>query len=139
MRKLWVIGSCLLAGTVFAGLVPQYPFPESKNVTYSQNESPITDWIFEHWAAAGFAVPEDGEKFVWSKYVVAVNDFSEIQANDGIMYLGKDDVTSALAIVLDVGLKDDAVAVMEPVRDGLVIMHGVDRSRIESAFRPVRK
>jgi hypothetical protein len=28
---------------------------------------------------------------------------------------------------------------LEPVRDGLVIMHGVDRSRIESAFRPVRK
>jgi len=35
--------------------------------------------------------------------------------------------------------KDDVVAVMEPIPGDLVMMHGVDRSRIESAFRPVRK
>jgi hypothetical protein len=33
----------------------------------------------------------------------------------------------------------DVVAVMEPIPGGLVMTHGVDRSRIESAFRPVRK
>lgn len=106
----------------FADVVPQYPFPESKSTTYSQRESPITDWMFEHWAAAGYAVPEDGEHSVWRTDVVAVTDVSKIQANDGIMYL-----------------KDNAVAVMEPIPGGLVMMHGVDRSRIESAFRPVRK
>jgi hypothetical protein len=139
MKKLWVIGGCLVAMSAFADVVPQYPFPESKSTTYSQDESPITDWIFEHWAAAGYAVPEDGEHFVWSKYVVAVTDFSQIQADDGIMYLSKDGVTSTLALVLEVGLKDGAVAVMEPIPGGLVMMHGVDRSRIQSAFRPVRK
>jgi hypothetical protein len=120
-------------------VVPQYPFPESKSTTYSQNESPITDWMFEHWAAAGYAVPEDREHFVWCKYVVAVTDVSKIQANDGIMYLNKDGITSRLALVVEVGLKDDAVAVMEPIPGGLVMLHVVDRSRIESAFRPVHK
>jgi hypothetical protein len=61
MKKLWVIGSCLIALTAFADVVPQYAFPESKSTTYSQRESPITDWMFEHWAGAGYAVPEDGE------------------------------------------------------------------------------
>ena len=139
MKKRSAIGSCLIALIAFADVVPQYPFPESKSTTYSQDESPITDWIFEHWAAAGYAVPEDGEHFVWRKYVVAVSDLSTIQAGDGIMYLNKDGVTSTLALVVQVGLKDDAVAVMEPIPGGLVLMHGVERSRIESAFRPVRK
>jgi hypothetical protein len=139
MKKLWVVGSCLIALTAFADGVPHYPFPESKSITYSEDESPITDWIFEHWAAAGYAVPENGEHFVWRKYVVAVSDLSKIQADDGIMYLNKDGVTSTLALVVEVGLKGDAVAVMEPISGGLVMMHGVDRSRIESVFRPVRK
>jgi hypothetical protein len=56
----------------FADVVPQYPFPESKSTTYSQHESPITDWMLEHWAAAGYAVPEDGEHSVWRTDVVAV-------------------------------------------------------------------
>ena len=139
MKNIWVIGSCLIALTTFADVVPKYPFPESESATYSQDESPITDWIFEHWAAGGYAVPEDGEHFVWRKYVIAVSDFSKIQAGDGIMYLNNDGITSKLALVVEVGLRDDAVAVMEPVPGGLVIMHGVDRSRIQSAFRPVRR
>jgi len=139
MKSIWVIGSCLAALTAFGDVVPKYPFPESESATYTQDESPITDWIFEHWAAGGYAVPGDGEHFVWRKYVMAVSDFSKIQAGDGIMYLNNDGITSTLALVVEVGLKDDAVAVMEPVPGGLVIMHGVDRSRIQSAFRPVRK
>jgi hypothetical protein len=139
MKMLWVIGSCLIALSAFADVVPKYVFPESKSTTYSQDESPITDWFFQHWTAAGYAVPEDGEHFVWCKYVVAVSDLSKIQADDGVMYLNKDGITSALALVVKVGLRDDAVAVIEPIPGGLVMMHSVDRSRIESAFRPVRK
>ncbi|HYY27470.1 MAG TPA: hypothetical protein VE860_05990 [Chthoniobacterales bacterium] len=139
MKHIWVIGSCLIALTAFGDVVPKYPFPESESATYTQDQSPITDWIFEHWAAVGYAVPADGEHFVWRKYVVAVNDLSKLQAGDGIMYLNNDGITSTLALVVEVGLKEDAVAVMEPVPGGLVIMHGLDRSRIESAFRPVRK
>jgi hypothetical protein len=139
MKKLWVIGSCLIALAAVAGVVPQYPFPESESTTYNQNESPITDWIFEHWAAVGYAVPQDGEHFVWRKYVMDVIDLSTIQAGDGIMYLKNDGVTSALALVVEVGSKEDSVAVMEPLPGGLVMIHGVDRSRIQSVFRPVRK
>lgn len=139
MKKLWVIGSWLIALSSLANAVPQYRFPESDSTTYSRNQSPITDWIFEHWSAVGYAVPQDGERFVWRKYVVDVTDLSTIQVGDGIMYLNNDGVTSALALVVEVGLKDDAVAVMEPLPGGLVIIHSVERSRIESAFRPVRK
>jgi hypothetical protein len=78
MYNVWVIGGCLIALTTFADVVPKYPFPESESTTYSLDESPITDWIFEHWAAGGYAVPEDGEHFVWRKYVIAVSDFSKI-------------------------------------------------------------
>lgn len=70
---------------------------------------------------------------------MAVADFSNIQAGDGIIYLNNDETTSTLALVVDPGLKKAAVAVMEPLPGGLVIVHGVDRSRIQSAFRPVRK
>jgi hypothetical protein len=139
MKMLCAIGSCLLALTSFADVVPRYTFPESDSTTYSQDDSPIASWIFAHWAAAGYAVPEDGEHFVWRKYVVAVSDFSKLQAGDGIMYLNRDGLTSRLALVVDAGLKDDAVAVMEPIPGGLVMLHGVDRSRIQSAFRPARK
>jgi hypothetical protein len=126
-----------LAG--FADVVPQHPFPEWESTTYNQNESPITDWIFEHWAAIGYAVPKDGEHFVWRKYVVDVADLSTIQLGDGVMYLKEDGITSKLALVVEVGSGDDTVAVMEPLPGGLVIIHGVNRSRIQSAFRPVRK
>jgi hypothetical protein len=137
VKKLWVTGISLIALTSFADAVPQYPFPESESTTYSQSESPITDWIFEHWAAVGYALPKDGEHFVWRKYVMGVIDLSTIQVGDGIMYLNNDGVTSALGLVVEVGLKDGAVAVMEPIPGGLVIIH--ERSRIQSAFRPVRK
>jgi hypothetical protein len=136
IKKAIIAVSLSVLSAHAAEIVQHVPFPERGTVTYNENSGTILPWFFARWEADGYAVPQDGETFQWSQYVRNIADFSELQPDDGVRYQDKlKHLVYALVVFIDNG----TVEVEEPVPGGLVLMQAIDKTQIQTAFRPVHK
>lgn len=148
-----MIASTILVGAIaWATEIKDFrPFHDDATVVYSAEKMPLLSWVFAHWQSEGYAVPQDGEEFVWSKYAVNVESlfqlaphqwecqkFSCIQKND-LVFFRNDSGNINVGMVFDI-FEDDRtlVGVMQPLPGGLIMIQGLERSKVLGIGRPVK-
>jgi hypothetical protein len=128
------------------------PFRENTTVVYSAEKMPLLAWVFAHWRADGFSVPEDGETFVWNKYAVNIpplfqlapkqwecQNFSSIETSDVVFFPDESgDIDFGMVFESDVGDRTK-VGIMQPIPGGLLILQSIERSNVLGVGRPIVK
>jgi hypothetical protein len=113
------------------------PFPQDKTVTYSETDMPMAAWVLAHWEADGYKVPKDGDTFVWRKYAIDIPDLASVQKDDVVIFEG-DSPGFELALVYATDMEDATkIAVIQPLKSGLIIIHVLDRDKILGVCRPI--
>ena len=93
-------------------------------------------WVFTMWEQIGYLVPPEHEQFYVGNIAGNVRPIN-IEIDDAVMFW--DGSRSAMALVVNAE-SIDTVIVVEPISEyRLVILHGIDRLKIEGAMRPLHR